>query len=325
MADKKYLDYDGLVEVVTKVRELIGETGSLVFKGTVADVAHLPVLADQEVGYMYTVTAAGTTTADFTDGAGKNVAANSEVAAVEVDSSAGTPCWSVDGGTSYISADLQAYTPVGTVGSPIKLAECYVGTASDEGLDDGALYVTADDGSSFYKVTALAETFADFTKTQEANETALATLNTLYTGSLFVDLNLYSDVVTTKIKKWCLIGPVFDVSDRLQFGDTMPSNPVDGQTFLYMGETTYTYTPVSPEGTEDPAALGWYHSTDGSTWEPATEHTPDTATYQYATREEQYVTGVIYVYDESQTKWVAQTAGDTMIAITKGEIDALFE
>ena len=82
--EKKYLDYEGLQELVLKIKEYIGDAGKLEFKGTVADVAGLPVLNTQKVGWMYTITAKGKTTSDFTDGAGLEVAANSEVAAVKV-------------------------------------------------------------------------------------------------------------------------------------------------------------------------------------------------------------------------------------------------
>ena len=91
MAEKKYLDYEGLTELVTKIKEFVGDAGKLEFKGTVIDVAHLPSVAAQKIGYMYTVQTAGVTTADFTDGAGKTIAANSEVAAVQVEGTTEVP------------------------------------------------------------------------------------------------------------------------------------------------------------------------------------------------------------------------------------------
>lgn len=124
--------------------------------------------------------------------------------------------------------------------------------------------------------------------------------------------------------RWCLLGTIFNVDDRLQFGSIMPTAPAANQVFLYLGDTTYTYTSVTPEGTENPAALGWYHSTDsGATWSLATETTVDTETYVYATRSEEYVQGVIYKW--SGTAWIALSSGDTFVAITTAEIDAMFE
>lgn len=212
MAIKKYLDYEGLTEYDTKIKEYIGDRGMLEFKGVVATVSALPTVADQKVGWMYTVTAEGTTTADFTDGAGQKVAANSEVAAVKVG-------------------------------------------------------------------------------------------NTM---------------------KWCLLGPVFDVADKLTFGSTMPSNPADGETFLYLGNTTYTYSAVTPEGSENPQEEGWYES-DGSGGYTATSDTSVDSGKTYYSRAEQYVKGVIYVYNNGSSAWVAQSSGDTFTAITNAEIDALFE
>ena len=105
----------------------------------------------------------------------------------------------------------------------------------------------------------------------------------------------------------------------------MPSNPAQDDVFLFLGDTTYAYNEVTPEIGDDPAALGWYHSDDsGATWELATEHEADTVTYIYATKDEEYVQGVIYKYDETDG-WEALNSGDTMIAITTSEVDALFE
>lgn len=216
MAIKKYLDYEGLTEYDTKIKEYIGDRGMLEFKGVVATVSALPTVADQKVGWMYAVSEEGLTTADFVDGAGKKVSENSEVAAVNV----------------------------GTAQSPQM--------------------------------------------------------------------------------KWSLLGPVFDVSDKLTFGSTMPANPEDGETFLYLGNTTYTYSAVTPEGSENPQEEGWYES-DGSGSYTATSDTSVDAGKTYYTRAEQYAKGVIYVYNESSSAWVAQPSGDTFTAITNAEIDALFE
>lgn len=324
MAEKKYLDYEGLQELVLKIKEFVGDAGKLEFKGTVIDVAHLPSVAAQKIGYMYTVQAAGETTADFTDGAGKTVAANSEVAAVEVESTSEKSVWSVDAGVSYVSADLQAYEPTGTLSAATKLASAYVADGTETHLVNGTLYVT-EDGASFFSVTALADTFADFTKEAIDNEDQIAELGALYTGDSFKDLNLYTETVEGKVMKWCLLGPVFDVSNKLTFGFEMPSNPAQDNVFLFLGDTTYAYNEVTPEVGDDPAALGWYHSDDsGATWELATEHEADTTTYIYATKDEEFVQGVIYKYDETDG-WEALNSGDTMVAITTSEVDALFE
>ena len=325
MAEKKYLDYEGLQELVLKIKDFVGDAGKLEFKGTVIDVAHLPSVAAQKIGYMYTVQAAGETTADFTDGAGKTVAANSEVAAVEVESTSEKSVWSVDAGASYVSADLQAYEPTGTLSAATKLASAYVADGTETHLVDGTLYVT-EDGASFFSVTALADAFADFTKEAIDNEDQIAELGALYTGDSFKDLNLYTETVEGKVMKWCLLGPVFDVSNKLTFGFEMPSNPAQDDVVLFLGDTTYAYNEVTPEVGDDPAALGWYHSDDsGATWELATEHEADTTTYIYATKDEEFVQGVIYKYDESESKWNALNSGDTMVAITTSEVDALFE
>ena len=322
MAEKKFLDYEGLQELVLKIKEYVGDAGHIEFKGTVPNVAGLPTLSNQKVGWMYTVQAAGKTTADFTDGAGKTVAANSEVAAVKVEGTTENTIFSASDGSTYVRADLSTYVPAGTVGSATKLCEVYISDGTETHLTEGTWYVTGD-GSSFFEVTALGDTFADFTKTPVSNEDAIAELGDKYTGSAFSDLNKYTETITEEAMKWCLLGPVFDVSDKLSFGDSFPSNPADGDTFLYMGETTFVYNEVTPEGSENPKALGWYES-DGAGGYVLTEDETVDSGKTYYTKDEKYVKGVIYVYDETEADWQPQTAGDTMLPISNAEIDALF-
>ena len=329
MAEKKFLDYEGLQELVLKIKEYVGDAGHIEFKGAVANVAALPALSTQKVGWMWTIQAAGKTTADFTDGAGKTIAANSEVAAVKVSGTTEKSIFSVNDGTTYVGADLQAYTPTGTVGTGTKVCDVYIATSEDTDLTEGHWYVT-DDGAAFFDATVLADTFADITKEAVANEDAIAALGAKYTGSAFVALNVYTETSEEDAMKWCLLGPVFDVSDKLSFGDAFPSNPEDGDTFLYMGPTTTedVYNELTLDDGVDIEGLGYYHRATGTTdpWTLASETTADTSTYDYAEKEtvEKYVKGVIYVYDETEGDWIPQTAGDTFVAITNEEIDALF-
>lgn len=217
MAQKTYLDLSGLTYFKQKLDAAYAPIKALVFKGTVADVAHLPTVADEAIGSIYNITAAGTTTADFVEGAGLPLQAGENVVAVNTASE----------------------------GDPV-------------------------------------------------------------------------------VMKWDILGGVFEINDRLQFGSSMPANPTNGQTFLYMGATTYTYDEVTPVGTENPQEEGWYVSDGAGGYELTTDTSVQGGTTYYE-KNEQYVTGVIYVYDSSSSAWVAQSSGDTMIPITNGEIDALFD
>lgn len=330
MAEKKFLDYDGLQELVLKIKEYVGDAGHIEFKGAVSDVAHLPALNTQKVGWMWTVTAKGKTTADFTDGADKTIAANSEVAAVKVSGTSTKSIYSVNDGTTYVDSDLSAYTPTGTVGAGTKVCDVYIATDADTDLEDGHWYVT-EDGSSFYDATVLANTFADITKTAVSNEDAIAALGTKYTGSAFVDLNTYEETITGESMKWCLLGPVFDVADKLSFTlDSMPANPQNNDVVMYLGETTYKdeYNELTLEDGADIEGLGYYHRATGTTdpWTLASETTADTSTYDYAEKVqvEDLVQGVVYKYDETEDKWVGLNSGDTFTPITNEEIDNLF-
>ena len=155
MATKKFLDYDGLVELVLKLNEKFAPIQALTFKGTVATISALPTVAGVAAGSVYNVTTGGTTTADFVEGA-------------------------------------------------------------DQTLQDGSNVVAVNTGTE-----------------------------------------------DSPVMKWDILGGVFDISDRLQFGLAMPASPESGQTFLYLGETTFTFDPVTPEGTENPQEMGWYEF-DGS-------------------------------------------------------------
>ena len=324
--EKKFLDYDGLQELVLKIKEYVGDAGHIEFKGVVEDVAHLPALNTQKVGWMWTVTAAGQTTADFTDGAGKTIAANSEVAAVKVSGTSTKSIYSVNDGTTYVDADLGAYTPTGTVGAGTKVCDVYIAVDGDTGLTEGHWYVT-DDNSTFYDATVLADTFADITKTLVEDSDAIATLGT----KTFTDLNTYTETSTEDTMKWCLLGPVFDVADKLSFTlDGMPANPQDEDVVMYLGETTYKdqYNELTLEDGADIEGLGYYHRAAGTTdpWVLADETTADTTTYDYAEKVqvEEYVQGVVYKYDETEGEWIGLNSGDTFVAITNSEIDALF-
>jgi hypothetical protein len=270
---------------------------------------------------MWTIQAAGKTTADFTDGAGKTIAANSEVAAVKVSGTTEKSIFSVNDGTTYVGADLQAYTPTGTVGTGTKVCDVYIATSEDTDLTEGHWYVT-DDGAAFFDATVLADTFADITKEAVANEDAIAALGAKYTGSAFVDLNTYEETITGESMKWCLLGPIFDVSDKLTFVlDTMPANPQEDDVVLYLGETTYKYDEiVDPAADANPKALGWYEFVGGA-YVLSEDETVDTEK-TYFTKDEEFVQGVIYKFDG--TEWQPLNSGDTFTPITNSEIDALF-
>lgn len=180
-----------------------------------------------------------------------------------------------------------------------------------------ALPTVADEAiGNMYTVTTGGTTTADFVE---------GAGKTLQDGENVVAVNIAAEGDPV-VMKWDILGGVFDIEDRLQFGSTMPANPEDGQTFLYMGETTYEYDEVTPVGTENPSEEGWYEYDDATQQYVLTEDVTVNAGKTYYTRgAEQYITGVIYVYDLVTTSWIAQSSGDLMIPIENSEIDALFD
>lgn len=143
----------------------------------------------------------------------------------------------------------------------------------------------------------------------------------LQAGENVVAVNVGTDAEPTM--KWDILGGVFDFSDRLQFGTSMPQTDLyNGRTFLYLGETTYTYDEATLEGSENPKALGLYEL-DNEVYVLTQDETVVSGKTYYE-KNEKYVQGVIYKYNATTSTWVAQNSGDTMVAITNAEIDALF-
>lgn len=176
-----------------------------------------------------------------------------------------------------------------------------------------ALPTVADEAiGNMYTVTEGGETTSDFVE---------GAGKTLQDGENVVAVNTGTDAVP--VMKWDILGGVFDFTDRLQFGDTMPSTDlVEGRVFMYLGDTTYTYTAVTPVGDENPSELGWYEL-DGSDYILSVDTEVDDQKTYY-TRAEEYVQGVIYEYDATAQEWNALNSGDIMVAISNAEIDALF-
>lgn len=85
MALKKYLDYDGLARVLTKINEKYAPVQAIVYKATVSTISSLPdVSTEVQIGWMYTVTNGGLTTDDFAVGAGQTLQDDENVVAVNV-------------------------------------------------------------------------------------------------------------------------------------------------------------------------------------------------------------------------------------------------
>lgn len=219
MANKNYLDYEGLSYFFEKLEERYAPIQALQFRGTVATISALPTVADERPGYVYNVTTGGTTTADFVEGAGQVLQNGENVVVVNI------------------------------------------GTDENPEL------------------------------------------------------------------KFDTLGGLFNIEDRLQFGNALPETELEnGRTFLYMGPTTYTYEAVTPTGDEVPSDEGWYeYDSTTETYTVSSDSSVDASKTYYIRTGEDKVHGVIYVYNGTTSEWVAQSSGDVMVPITNSQIDALFE
>ncbi len=345
MAQKPFLDYEGLKRLVADINKKYAPITALLFKGAVDDIAHLPNLASQKSGWMYDIKVGGITTNDFVEGAGHLIANGENVAAVELLTGQYTIVVPVAGDdpkakgwyeeTSVSFNDVTA--SLDPSDSPVTL-----GLYEEDSLNPGQYIPTAD--STIVSGKAYYERVATYGLSQD---------RAVVTGKDYFTANT--------VMKWDTLGGLFDIYDRyLEFGDEFPITPDDGRTFLYMGDTTYEFNEVTPTGTEnpedkgwyeftavtpvgseDPTALGWYEvdggkfifSTDSAVDPTKTYYTGAVTTDRtvdplktYYSRDVKYKEGVIYEYSTTDGDWVAKSgaAGDEMVPITAQEIDDLF-
>lgn len=144
---------------------------------------------------------------------------------------------------------------------------------------------------------------------------------TIYDGDNVICVNVGTDEEPEL--KWDAVGGMVNISDRLQFGNSFPASPVIGDTFLYMGPNTYSYDEADPEGTENPAELGWYEYSIASSSYVLTEDDHVVEGKDYYIRQEQYKKGIVYVYSIGDI-WAPQPNGDTISSIDLQDIDNLF-
>lgn len=346
MAQKQYLDYEGLQRLVENLNKKYAPISAIVFKGSVDDIAHLPALADQKAGYMYDVKTGGITTADFVEGAGHLLANGENVAAVEVLLGTFTPivpAASADPkALGLYEEDVVSFVDVTSTLDPATSDPAALGLYEEDTSTPGEYILTAD--NTVVASKAYYERQATYKLSQDR---------------AVVDGKAY--FTADSVMKWDILGGLFDIYDRyLEFGEEFPVDPVDGRVFLYMGETTHEFNEVTPVGTENPSDKGWYEFeavTPAGTENPSEEGwyevvdgkfvlTEDTTvdgtktyysgavsedrtvdpTKTYYTYDVKYKEGVVYEYSDAEGDWAPKSAsaGDDMIPITNQEIDDLF-
>lgn len=84
MADKKYLDYEGLELYNDLIKETYAPVQAIQYKGTVATISGLPTVSGVAIGSMYNITEGGISTSDFVEGAGKVIRNGTNVVAINV-------------------------------------------------------------------------------------------------------------------------------------------------------------------------------------------------------------------------------------------------
>ena len=311
MAQKTYLDYEGLQEVLRKINEKYAPISALVFKGTVADIAHLPALADQKSGYMYNVTTGGETTADFVEGAGHILRDGNNVAAVNVGTDEDPEFkWDILPGVFKIEDRLQ------------------FGFEMPADPEDEQVFLFLGDTTYTYPAVSPAPTPDDdpstiglFEKDDLLDQYTASSDDHVVAGKTYYTISADSSVPPTS-------DPAAEDYYELDNSGGVDVYTKSTDTSIDPSKTYYLLiiapTPVSRG--DDPQALGYYVEDAGT---PGT-YVATTDTYikpgvTYHTKEEQYLEGVIYQYDEATSVWNPKTAGDTFVRITEAQIDAMFD
>lgn len=307
----KYLDYAGLQRLVENIDKKYAPIAALLFKGSVEDIEHLPVLATQKAGWMYNVTTGGGTTSDFVEGAGHILGDGENVAVVEL----------ITGYTAVPSADVTPDKDPKALGwyeeDSSTIPATYI-PSEDRIADTSKTYYTADTVKKWDilgGVFDLEGRYLEFGK--EFPVSPVDERVFLYMGE---DTFTYDVVASPE------------------------GRPVDNDYY----EAVDVYNAVTPVGDEDPSAEGWYESdglipptytltADTSVQAGKTYYTKDVdyipsidvavdPSKTYYLKNAQYKTGVIYQYDATATEWVAKSGGASgdLIPITTKEIDDLF-
>lgn len=179
-----------------------------------------------------------------------------------------------------------------------------------------ALPTVADEKPGYvYNITTGGTTTADFVDAEQGK--------VLQDGENVVVVNVGTD--EDPELRYDVLGGLFNIEDRLQWGFTMPASPVDNQIFLYMGETSYVYSVATVDPDANPSELGLYEYDSATETYSLTADTAVESGKDYYTRAEDKVKGVIYKYNASGTEWVPQSSGDQFTRITEAQIDALFD
>lgn len=232
---KKYLDYEGLQRLVQNLNNKYAPIKALVFKLSVEDVAHLPALNTVRPGWMYNIEEEDVTTADFVEGAGHAIQVGENVAAVEL----------------FTGEYTEVAAPVIT-DDPKVLGWYEVDTVT---YNDITVSLDPDHDNpqdlGLYEYDTVSAEYILTTDTSVVNGKHYFEKVTTYELSQDRIPVQDKDYFTANtVMKWDTLGGIFDLEDKyLEFGIEFPKNPVDGRTFLYMGEDTKVYTVVeTPTG-----------------------------------------------------------------------------
>lgn len=294
MNENCYLDYEGLVRLKENMDKTYGPIQSVRFVAIVEDIDHLPPLNTVRPGWMYNVTTGGLTTADFVEGEGHIIADGENVAASELVTGYAQvvpPTTADPRALGYYVIDMINYNDV--------TASLVDGDNPNEKM----LYETTDSltftltfdttvvpGKHYYeKVVTYRITEDRHPVTGHTYYEQLTVLKWDLAGGVFDLENRYLEygkVFPQKPVSRMVQGRTFlymgDTKYKYVFVRNPEGNPTELKYYegafvsvpdssIYVNpkqvplyEKVENYYPVTPVGSENPSALGWYESNEAT-------------------------------------------------------------
>lgn len=305
---KKYLDYSGLQHLVEQIDLKYAPIAALQFKGTVADIEHLPALAGLKAGWMYNVTEGGETTSDFVEGEGHILGDGENVAVVEL----------ITGYTAVPAASVTEDKDPKALEWYELVVDAYV-LSEDRIADTSKTYYTADTVKKYDilgGVFDLEDRYLEFGDQfpQSPASRMVDGRTFLYMGETVKGYTYVSAPEGRPNENGYYEGTFTAVANPTTIYNPhqqglYEEDAVTAGVYVLSADTEYDNTKTYYEGV-------FVASTD-TTVDPSKN---------YYTEADLYKKAVIYQYDATAHDWVAQSGGasDDMIPITNAEIDNLF-
>lgn len=286
--NSKYLDYAGLQRLVENINKKYAPIQAVRFVSTVEDIDSLPALNTVKAGWMYNIKTGGLTTDDFVEGAGHIVADGENIGAVELLTGVYTPVASPAAtddpkALEWYEVDTTSYVEA----TDIQVGDDVTGLYEEDSLNPGTYIPTTDStaqaGKTYYRQVVTYKLSQD--RMPEAGKTYYEAGKEMKWDLMGGTFDLegryleFGDEFPQKPDSKMVDGRTFlFMGDDVKLYTLVASpegRPTENGYFegvftvastadvvnpkqVPLYEKTEHYNAVTPAGTEDPSALGWY-------------------------------------------------------------------